>query len=103
MFETSRLFVQVVHTLYGQLEGTKWFLLAVNETEIAPGVSSKTRLDVESKPRPGVSDDCQPVLVDQRHRGIVLQHCQPNKTRNKKCYKSESHPDPLSKLTKEQN
>ena len=90
-------------TLNGQFEGTKWFLVAVNQAEIGPRISSLTGLDVESKAHLGISDDCQSVGVNQRHRGIVLQHCQPNKTRNKKCYKSESHPDPLSKLTKEEN
>ena len=103
LIKIKNLSVSRSFTLYGQLEGTKWFLVAVDKTEIAPGVSRLTGLDVESKPSPGFSDDCQSVGVNQRQRGIVLQHCQPNKTRNKKCYKSESHPDPLSKLTKEEN
>ena len=52
-------------TLYGQLEGTKWLLVAINKTEIGTRVLSPSRPDVESKSHPGVSDDCQPVGVDQ--------------------------------------
>ena len=88
MFETSRLFVLVVqHTLYGQLEGTKWFLVAINKTEIGPRVSSSARLDVQSKTLPGLSDDCQAGGLDEGERGVVLQLGQPNKTRYKKSHK----------------
>lgn len=61
-----------------------------------------TGLYVECKASVRPADDGQAVGIDERHRGIILQNCQPNKTEIKTDTSKDVRmsSDPLSKLSK---